>query len=187
MREEKHPDVKTLDPSLPPLSMATLQQATPLRSHPYGSLTPRGGWLVLNAHLSEVGIGQRLLGVRPRRRRQRVRRFLTHPTSALCAPSGRVPPPVSREGFLYEARGVLTQLTHPPRADPPSKQQVHSRVSLRRAVDAVQRCRVWFEPPSGPAATTRKQPANLAVEAAEESLSILPDYTPTVRPPPKQC
>jgi hypothetical protein len=29
-----------------------------------------------------------------------------------------------------------------------------------------------------------KQPANLAVEAAEESLSILPDYTPTVRPPP---
>jgi hypothetical protein len=74
--------------------------------------------------------------------------------------------------------------THKPRADPPSKQQVHSKVSLRRAVDAVQWCGVWFEPPSGPAATTRKQPANLAVEAAEESLSILPDYTPTVRPPP---
>ena len=35
--------------------------------------------------------------------------------------------------------------------------------------------------------TTGKQPANLAVEAAEESLSILPDYTPTVRPPPKRC
>ena len=34
--------------------------------------------------------------------------------------------------------------------------------------------------------TTRKQPANLAVEGAEESLSILPDYTPTVRPPPKR-
>ena len=34
--------------------------------------------------------------------------------------------------------------------------------------------------------TTRKQPVNLAVEAAEESLSILPDYTPTVRPPPKR-
>jgi hypothetical protein len=32
--------------------------------------------------------------------------------------------------------------------------------------------------------TTRKQPANLAVEGAEESLSILPDYTPTVRPRP---
>ena len=32
----------------------------------------------------------------------------------------------------------------------------------------------------------RKQPANLAVEGAEESLSILPDYTPTVRPPPKR-
>ena len=30
--------------------------------------------------------------------------------------------------------------------------------------------------------TTGKQPANLAVEAAEESLNILPDYTPTVRP-----
>jgi hypothetical protein len=25
------------------------------------------------------------------------------------------------------------------------------------------------------------------VESAEESLSILPDYTPTVRPPPKRC
>jgi hypothetical protein len=40
--------------------------------------------------------------------------------------------------------------------------------------------RVWT---SG---TTCKQPANLAVEAAEESLSIHPDYTPTVRPPPKR-
>jgi hypothetical protein len=64
-------------------------------------------------------------------------------------------------------------------------------VCLRRAVDAVQRCGEWgvFEPTirvwrSG---TTRKQPANLAVEAAEWSLSILPDYTPTVRPPPKRC
>ena len=35
--------------------------------------------------------------------------------------------------------------------------------------------------------TTSKQPANLAVEGAEESLSILPDYKPTVRPPPKRC
>jgi hypothetical protein len=44
---------------------------------------------------------------------------------------------------------------------------------------------VWrvFEPVwrSG---TTCKQPANLAVEAAEESLTIKPDYTPTVRPAP---
>jgi hypothetical protein len=32
--------------------------------------------------------------------------------------------------------------------------------------------------------TTRKQPANLGFEAAEESLSILPDYKPTVRPRP---
>jgi hypothetical protein len=35
--------------------------------------------------------------------------------------------------------------------------------------------------------TTGKQPTNLGFEAAEESLSILPDYTPTVRPPPKRC
>jgi hypothetical protein len=35
--------------------------------------------------------------------------------------------------------------------------------------------------------TTCKQPANLAVEGADESLSILSDYTPTVRPPPKRC
>jgi hypothetical protein len=35
--------------------------------------------------------------------------------------------------------------------------------------------------------TTGKQPANLAVEAAEKSLSTLPDYKPTVRPPPKRC
>jgi hypothetical protein len=33
-------------------------------------------------------------------------------------------------------------LTHTRRADPPSEQQVHSKVSLRRAVDAVQRCGV---------------------------------------------
>ena len=55
---------------------------------------------------------------------------------------------------------------------------------LRRAVDAVQRCGEWgvFEPTirvwrSG---TTRKQPANLAVEGAEESLTILPfmDHKP---------
>jgi hypothetical protein len=39
----------------------------------------------------------------------------------------------------------------------------------------------------GEAATTRKQPANLAVEGAEESLSILPDYKPTVRPSLKRC
>jgi hypothetical protein len=44
-----------------------------------------------------------------------------------------------------------------------------------------------FERHQGLERTTRKQPANLAVEAAEESLSILPDYTPTVRPPPKRC
>jgi hypothetical protein len=81
--------------------------------------------------------------------------------------------------------------SHPTlKSDPPSEQQVHSKVSLRRAVDAVYGVE-WrvFEPTirvwrSG---TARKQPANPAVEAAEESLSILFDYTPTVRPPPKRC
>ena len=38
-----------------------------------------------------------------------------------------------------------------------------------------------------PFSVTAKQPANLAVEGAEESLSILPDYTSTVRPPLKHC
>jgi hypothetical protein len=69
------------------------------------------------------------------------------------------------------------------------EQQVHSKLSLRRAVNTVQRVewrvseptiRVWR---SG---TTSTQPANLAVESAEESLTILPDYAPTVRPPPKR-
>jgi hypothetical protein len=32
--------------------------------------------------------------------------------------------------------------------------------------------------------TAGKQSANLAVEGTEESLSILPDYTPTLRPRP---
>jgi hypothetical protein len=47
-----------------------------------------------------------------------------------------------------------------------------------------------FEPavePGRESGTTRKQPANLPVEGAEEFLTILPDYTPTVRPPPKRC
>jgi hypothetical protein len=72
----------------------------------------------------------------------------------------------------------------------PSEQRVHSKVSFRRAVDAVQRCGVGrvFEPTTRVwrSGTTRKQPANLAVEGAEESLTILPDSTPTVRPPPKR-
>ena len=76
------------------------------------------------------------------------------------------------------------------RATSTLSQQVPSKVSLRRAVDAVPR--VWSRgcsnrPSTLEKRTTRKQPANLAVECAEESLSILPDYTPTVRPPPKRC
>ena len=74
---------------------------------------------------------------------------------------------------------------------PSEQQQAHSKVSLRRAVDAVQRCGVArvFEPAirvwrSG---TTREQPANLGFESAEEPLSTPPDFTPTVRPPPKRC
>ena len=44
-----------------------------------------------------------------------------------------------------------------------------------------------FDPALKGSGTTSKQPANLAVESAEESLSILPDYTATVRPSPKRC
>jgi hypothetical protein len=67
--------------------------------------------------------------------------------------------------------------------------QVHSKVSVVQwtPCSGVE----WrvFEPTirvrrSG---TTRKQPANLAVEGAEESLSILSDDTPPVRPPLKRC
>jgi hypothetical protein len=84
-----------------------------------------------------------------------------------------------------------SSLTRTLRADPPSEQQVHSKVSLRRGVDAVYvRSGVeWgvFEPASRGSGTTCKQPVNLAVEGAEEFLSmILSDYTPTVRPPPKR-
>jgi hypothetical protein len=46
---------------------------------------------------------------------------------------------------------------------------------------------VSSEPASGHAATTRKQPANLGTESAEDSLTAFIDYTPTVRPPPKRC
>jgi hypothetical protein len=64
---------------------------------------------------------------------------------------------------------------------------IHSKVSLRRAVDACSGV-VWrVSPrPSGNEVAARLQPTNLAVEGAEESLSILSDYTPTVRPPPKR-
>jgi hypothetical protein len=93
---------------------------------------------------------------------------------------------------------VLTQRTRQslPRTLSPSEQQVPSKVSLRRAVDTVQRCGVGgvFEPTirvwradHWRGGTTGKQPANLRVKGAEESLSILPDYKPTVRPPPKRC
>ena len=64
-------------------------------------------------------------------------------------------------------------------------------MSLHRAVYAVQWCGVRvLDQLSGFGAwrsgTTGKQPANLAVESTEESLTILPDYTTTVRPPPKR-
>jgi hypothetical protein len=68
-------------------------------------------------------------------------------------------------------------------------------VSLRHAVDPVQWCgvgrvervRLSNRPSGFGEAARRKQPASLAVERAEESLSIISDYTPTVRPPPKRC
>ena len=78
--------------------------------------------------------------------------------------------------------------THAP-SEQTHPQQAHFKSFLRGGVDAVQRWRVGvFERPSGfGEASRRKQPASLAVEGAEESLSILPDYTATVRPPPKRC
>jgi hypothetical protein len=48
------------------------------------------------------------------------------------------------------------------------------------------RC-VRIDQGAGEAATRGKQPANPAEEGAEESLSSLPDYKPTVRAPPKRC
>jgi hypothetical protein len=43
-----------------------------------------------------------------------------------------------RVGLTYLEQLSLEQLSRPTlRADPPSEQQVHSKVSLRRAVDAV--------------------------------------------------
>jgi hypothetical protein len=68
------------------------------------------------------------------------------------------------------------------------------RLSLsRRAL--LSTCTAWVltqwvcsnRPRAGEAATRGKQPANPAVEGAEESLSSLPDYKPTVRAPPKRC
>jgi hypothetical protein len=83
-----------------------------------------------------------------------------------------------------------SSLTRPPSEQTkPSDQQAHSKVSLLvlwTPCSGVERgvfeptIRVWR---SG---STRKQPANLVVEGAEESLSSLPDCTPTVRPPPKR-
>jgi hypothetical protein len=35
--------------------------------------------------------------------------------------------------------------------------------------------------------TTPRPRANLGVEGAEEFLTTVPDYTPTVSPPPKRC
>jgi hypothetical protein len=98
------------------------------------------------------------------------------------------------EGEGFELRRVTqlgSSLTHTLRAATPSEQQVHSKVSPRRAVDTVQRG--WSgvcsnRPSEGlEKRTTGEQPASLAVEGAEESLSILSDYTPTARPPPKRC
>ena len=82
------------------------------------------------------------------------------------------------------------------RSQPHPQRQTHPQISRN-----ISRCPsvVLWPPCSGvewgafePAITvrgsgTREQPANLAVEGSEESLSTLSDYTPTVRPPPKRC
>jgi hypothetical protein len=67
---------------------------------------------------------------------------------------------------------------------PPLDQQVHSKVSLRRAVDAVQRC-VRTGRQGRESGTTRK-PVNLAVRWCGGVPDHPPDYPTTVRPPPKR-
>jgi hypothetical protein len=90
--------------------------------------------------------------------------------------------------------GFLTQLgsSHTHTLMPQSSHPQHSRhtprcpsVVLWMLCSGVEACVRTDR--FGEAARTGKQPANLAVEGAEESLSILPDYTLTVRPPPKRC
>jgi hypothetical protein len=125
-----------------------------------------------------------------REQQQRPFPFFDAPATHLHLPSCATPhSPAQRAGSLLGfVHNWGSSHTHT-QDSPPSDQQVHSKVPLRRAVDAVQRWRVGCvragrqRRESG---TTRKQPANLEVEGAEEFLTILPDYTPTVRPPPKR-
>jgi hypothetical protein len=76
---------------------------------------------------------------------------------------------------------------HPHQSSEPSEQQVHSKASLCNAVNAVQRCGVACVR-TGPQGLEKRHDAQAACEpgGAEESLTILPDYTPTVRPPSKR-
>jgi hypothetical protein len=112
-----------------------------------------------------------------------VRRLTLHCcTSHLCSQEGCRAGCESRWGKL---RGQLS--THAP------SEQTHPQNS--RSLQGVppsccgRRVAVWSgcsNRPSSGSGTTGKQPVSLAVEGAEESLSILHDYPPTVRPPTKR-
>jgi hypothetical protein len=86
-----------------------------------------------------------------------------------------------------ESRINWEALTHThPRADPPSAGTLQGVPPLCCGRRVAVLSGVCSNRPSRGSGTTGKQPANLAVEGAEESLSILSDYTTTVRPPPKR-
>ena len=100
------------------------------------------------------------------------------------------------DSHLCSSTGVFDTLAGASLTQPHPQRQTHPQISRNTP-----RCPsvVLWPPCSGvewgafePAITvrgsgTREQPANLAVEGSEESLSTLSDYTPTVRPPPKRC
>jgi hypothetical protein len=129
---------------------------------------------------------------RPRRahRLRRTRRFRrSHPRG----PCGLYPSSLAVHCCPPAAR-VLTHLSSS--LTPPSEQTHPQHIRFTPRCPSV----VLWTPCSGVewgvleptirvwrSGTTRNQPANLAVESAEESLSIISDYTPTVRPPPKRC
>jgi hypothetical protein len=106
-----------------------------------------------------------------------------HPTTEAKTVATGGGPPKNR---FAETKLACSRRTHPP-SHPQS-----SRYTPRCPSSCCERrVAVWSGVCSsrhqGLDKARRKQPANLAVEGTEESLSILPDYKPTVRPPPKRC
>jgi hypothetical protein len=92
-------------------------------------------------------------------------------------------PPVLKRGCegRVDTRGQALSHTHPQR-----------RPALRTAGTLQGVPPSWFERRvAGGVCSTGKRHGQAAcepgVEGAGQSLTILPDYTPTVRPPPKRC